>query len=183
METRSALLVETGSLLGDSLWAVLAFTGVTLLTRSLALQMELGIIGGFFLLRLAWLALSGAFARRDAPSASVSTTRGDARYGSGVWPSQSRRTRVLVGPGKLRGLLRSDRLAVWVFLCWFLSPGCALVSRNQRGYPLGTPLDSSEDVSFDQCLGGLALGYFGIRVLWMTMQDWLEHQVGSTRLW
>jgi chemosensory pili system protein ChpE len=32
-------------------------------------------------------------------------------------------------------------------------------------------------------LCGLALGYFGIRVLWMTMQDWLEHQVGSTRLW
>jgi chemosensory pili system protein ChpE len=31
-------------------------------------------------------------------------------------------------------------------------------------------------------LCGLALGYFGMRVLWMTMQDWLEHQVGSTRL-
>ncbi len=45
---RSALLVETGSLLGDSLWALLAFTGVMLLTRSLALQMALGITGGFF---------------------------------------------------------------------------------------------------------------------------------------
>jgi chemosensory pili system protein ChpE len=31
-------------------------------------------------------------------------------------------------------------------------------------------------------LCGLALGYFGMRVLWMTVQDWLEHQVGSTRL-
>jgi threonine/homoserine/homoserine lactone efflux protein len=55
---RSALLVETGSLIGDSLWAVLAFTGVTLLTRYLALQIALGITGGFFLLRLAWLAYS-----------------------------------------------------------------------------------------------------------------------------
>jgi hypothetical protein len=26
-------------------------------------------------------------------------------------------------------------------------------------------------------LCGLALGYFGIRVLWITVQDWLEHQV------
>ena len=26
-------------------------------------------------------------------------------------------------------------------------------------------------------LCGLALGYFGIRVLWITIQDWLEHQV------
>ena len=50
---RSALLVETGSLIGDSLWAVLALTGVTLLTRYLALQIALGITGGFFLLRLA----------------------------------------------------------------------------------------------------------------------------------
>jgi chemosensory pili system protein ChpE len=40
---RSALLVETGSLIGDSLWAVLALTGVTLLTRYLALQVLLGI--------------------------------------------------------------------------------------------------------------------------------------------
>jgi chemosensory pili system protein ChpE len=30
---RSALLVETGSLIGDSMWAILALTGVTLLTR------------------------------------------------------------------------------------------------------------------------------------------------------
>jgi threonine/homoserine/homoserine lactone efflux protein len=26
-------------------------------------------------------------------------------------------------------------------------------------------------------LCGLALGYFGIRVLWTTVQDWIEHQV------
>lgn len=79
---RSALLVETGSLIGDSLWAVLALTGVTLLTRYLALQIALGITGGFFLLRLAWLALSEAFARRYASSESVSTTRGD--FATGV---------------------------------------------------------------------------------------------------
>ncbi len=121
---RSALLVETGSLIGDSLWAVLAFTGVTLLTRYLALQMALGITGGFFLLRLAWLAL------------------------------------FLVGSGKQCGRLGSDRLAVWVVLCWFLSRGCALVSRNQRGYPLGTPLDSNADVSFDQCLVWPGVGVF-----------------------
>lgn len=66
--TRSALLVETGSLIGDSLWAVLALTGVTLLTRYLAFQLVLGIMGGFFLLRLAWLALSEAFIRQHASS-------------------------------------------------------------------------------------------------------------------
>ena len=52
---RSTLLVETGSLIGDSLWAILALTGVTLLTRYLAIQIVLGITGGCFLLRLSWL--------------------------------------------------------------------------------------------------------------------------------
>src|SRR5215469_16908712 len=65
---RSTLLVETGSLIGDSLWAVLALTGVTLLTHFLALQVVLGIAGGCFLLRLGWLALFEAFARHRAPS-------------------------------------------------------------------------------------------------------------------
>jgi threonine/homoserine/homoserine lactone efflux protein len=29
-------------------------------------------------------------------------------------------------------------------------------------------------------LCGLALGYFGARVLWIALQDWLEHQVVPT---
>jgi threonine/homoserine/homoserine lactone efflux protein len=155
---------------------------VTLLTRSLALQMAPGITGGFFLLRLAWLALSEAFARRDTSSASVSTTRGDARYGSGVWLGQSRRTRVLVGSGKQCGRLGSDRLAVWVFLCWFLSRGCALVLGISVVIRWGRRWIQTRMFRLINALCGLALGYFGIRVLWTTMQEWLEHQVGSTRL-
>src|SRR5579883_37160 len=65
---RSALLIETGSLIGDSLWAILALTGVTLLTRYLAVEIILGLTGGFFLLRLAWLALSEAFTRQHVSS-------------------------------------------------------------------------------------------------------------------
>ena len=53
----STLLVETGSLIGDSLRALLALTGITVFARHLAIQIVLGIAGGCFLLRLAWLAL------------------------------------------------------------------------------------------------------------------------------
>src|SRR5579883_3643608 len=79
---RSTLLVETGSLIGDSLWAVLALTGVTLLTRYLAVQLVLGIAGGFFLLRLAWLALSEAFARQRTSQEGKASSRGD--FATGV---------------------------------------------------------------------------------------------------
>jgi chemosensory pili system protein ChpE len=79
---RSALLVETGSLIGDSMWAILALTGVTLLTRYLAVQWILGIGSGFFFLRLAWVAFSEAFSRHHASSKAVSPTRGD--FSTGV---------------------------------------------------------------------------------------------------
>src|SRR5581483_1901637 len=79
---RSALLVESGSLIGDSLWAILALTGVTLLARYLAVQFVLGIVGGFFLLRLAWLALSEAFIRQRSAQEEKSTSRGD--FATGV---------------------------------------------------------------------------------------------------
>ncbi|MBA2678044.1 MAG: LysE family transporter [Ktedonobacteraceae bacterium] len=36
---RATLLVEAGSLIGDSLWAVLALTGVTLFAQYLAVQL------------------------------------------------------------------------------------------------------------------------------------------------
>src|SRR5215472_4438844 len=68
---RSTLLVETGSLIGDSLWAILALTGVTLLARYFAVEVALGIVGGFFLLRLAWVALSQAFFRQHTSQSTV----------------------------------------------------------------------------------------------------------------
>ncbi len=108
---RSALLVETGSLIGDSLWAVLALTGVTLLTRYLALQILLGITGGFFLLRLAWLALSEAFARRHATTGNVSSTQGD--FATGV----------------VFGLANPVGLALWLMLMQDSYPP-ALVLQN-----------------------------------------------------
>ncbi|MFI5271593.1 MAG: LysE family transporter, partial [Ktedonobacterales bacterium] len=47
---RSTLLVEAGSLVGDSLWAVLALTGVAIFTQYRAVQVILGVAGGCFLL-------------------------------------------------------------------------------------------------------------------------------------
>jgi len=174
---RSALLVETGSLIGDSLWAVLAFTGVTLLTRYLALQMALGITGGFFLLRLAWLALSEAFARRDTSSASVSTTRGD--FATGVVFGLANPVGLAFWSG-LGSSVAASGVTGWQFgfffagfflgaVLWCL--GISVVIRWGRRWIQPSMF------RLINALCGLALGYFGIRVLWITSQDWLEHQV------
>jgi threonine/homoserine/homoserine lactone efflux protein len=177
---RSTLLVETGSLIGDSLWAILALTGVTLLARYLAVEVSLGIVGGFFLLRLAWVALSEAFVRHRTSQATVTSTRRD--FTTGV----------------VFGLANPVGLAFWLGL------GSSVVASGVSGWQftfffsgffLGAALWGifisvilhvgrrwihPALFRWINVLCGLVLGYFGIRILWITLQDWLEHHASST---
>lgn len=174
---RSTLLVETGSLIGDSLWALLALTGVTLLTRYLAVQIVLGIAGGFFLLRLAWLALSEAFARQRSSQSSVSTTRGD--FATGVVFGLANPVGLAFWSGLGSSVVASG-VTGWQFAFFFAGfflgavlwcVGISAVIRWGRRW-IHPAL-----FRWINALCGLALGYFGIRVLWVTVQDWLEHQI------
>ena len=174
---RSTLLVETGSLIGDSLWALLALTGVTLLTRYLAVQMVLGIAGGFFLLRLAWLALSEAFARQRTSQSSVSTTRGD--FATGVVFGLANPVGLAFWSGLGSSVVASG-VTGWQFAFFFAGffigavLWCAGISAVIRW---GRRWIHPALFRWINALCGLALGYFGIRVLWVTVQDWLEHQI------
>ena len=177
---RSTLLVETGSLIGDSLWALLALTGVTLLTRYLAVQIVLGIAGGFFLLRLAWLALSEAFARQRSSQSSVSTTRGD--FATGVVFGLANPVGLAFWSGLGSSVVASG-VTGWQFAFFFAGfflgavlwcVGISAVIRWGRRW-IHPAL-----FRWINALCGLALGYFGMRVLWVTVQDWLEHQILPT---
>ena len=173
---RSALLVETGSLIGDSLWAVLALTGITLLTRYLAIQIILGMTGGFFLLRLAWLALSEAFARKRASTTNASTTRGD--FATGVVFGLANPVGLAFWSGLGSSVVASGATGwqfVFFFAGFFLGAvlWCIAISAIIRW---GRRWIHPALFRWINALCGLALGYFGIRVLWITFQDWLEHQ-------
>lgn len=61
---RPALAVQVGALLGDAAWALAALTGVAALAGDAAVRIGLGLVGGLFLLRLAFRALRGALAPR-----------------------------------------------------------------------------------------------------------------------
>jgi threonine/homoserine/homoserine lactone efflux protein len=174
---RSTLLVETGSLIGDSLWAVLALTGVTLLTRYLAIQLVLGIAGGFFLLRLAWLALSEAFACQRASTGRVSTTRSD--FVTGVVFGLANPVGLAFWSGLGSSVVASGVIGwqfVFFFAGFFLGAvlWCVGISAVIRW---GRRWIHPALFRWINILCGLVLGYFGIRVLWITVQDWLEHQV------
>ncbi|HEY0755199.1 MAG TPA: LysE family transporter [Ktedonobacteraceae bacterium] len=173
---RSTLLVETGSLIGDSVWAILGLTGVTLLTRYLAFQIVLGIAGGFFLLRLAWLALSEAFARQRSPSETASTTHGD--FATGIVFGLANPVGLAFWSG-LGSSVVAEGVTGWqfVFFCagFFLGAvlWCLAISIAMRW---GRRWIHPNLFRWINILCGLALGYFGLRVLWITLQDWLMHQ-------
>jgi threonine/homoserine/homoserine lactone efflux protein len=172
----STLLVETGSLIGDSFWALLALTGITVFTRQLAIQIILGIAGGCFLLRMAWLALYEAL-RRHTPEATPSTTRGD--FTTGVIFGLANPFGLAFWSGLGSSVIASGNTGlefVLFFAGFFLGAvlWCIIIAAIIRW---GRRWVHPSLFRWINALCGLALGYFGVRVLWITLQDWLEHQI------
>jgi threonine/homoserine/homoserine lactone efflux protein len=174
---RSALLIEAGSLIGDSLWAILALTGVTLLTRYLAVQWILGIGSGFFFLRLAWVAFSEVFSRHDASSQAASSTRGD--FATGAVFGLANPVGLAFWSGLGSSVIASGATS-WQFafffagfflgaVLWCVGISAIIYWGRQRIHPAL--------FRWVNALCGLVLGYFGLRVLWVTAQDSLEHLV------
>lgn len=178
----STFLVETGSLIGDSLWALLALTGVTLLASHLAIQIVLGIAGGCFLLRMGWLALHEAFVHRTAPSTASSSTRGD--FATGVVFGLANPVGLAFWSGLGSSVVASGMVGVQFvlfFVGFFVGAvlWCLGVAAAMRW---GRRWIRPSLFRWINALCGLLLGYFGIRVLWTTLQEWLEHHV-TLRLW
>ncbi len=174
---RSTFLVETGSLIGDSLWAVLALAGITVFAQHLAVQLVLGIAGGCFLLRMAWLALSEAFIKRNTISPVAPSTRGD--FMTGVVFGLANPVGLAFWSGLGSSVVASGVTGVqfvFFFVGFFVGAvlWCVGITVAMRW---GRRWIRPALFRWINVLCGLALGYFGVRILWITAQEWLEHQI------
>jgi threonine/homoserine/homoserine lactone efflux protein len=77
---RPSLLVQIGSIVGDTLWAVIALVGLAFLVESQPVRLALGIIGCAFLLYLAYSAFSEA-RKGGMPEAGTGKEHGDLTTG------------------------------------------------------------------------------------------------------
>jgi threonine/homoserine/homoserine lactone efflux protein len=173
---RATLLVEAGSLIGDSLWAVLALTGVTLVAQYLAVQLVLGIAGGCFLLRMAWLALYDAFAHHNVATVTSVSTRGN--FATGVVFGVVNPFGLAFWSGLGSSVVASGATGMQ-FVLFFVGffTGAVLWSLGiSTGVHWGRRWMRPIVFSWISALCGLALGYFGMRVLWTTVVEWLQHQ-------
>jgi chemosensory pili system protein ChpE len=179
---RSALLVEAGSLIGDALWALLALTGVALLAHHWAAQVVLGIAGGLFLLRMAWSALHDAWLGARAPSSSRQA-RGDFAtgaffglanpFGLAFWSGMGSGAVALGVTGIGYALFFAGFFLGAVLWCVALS---ALLGWGRRWVRPGL-------FRAVNALCGLALGYFGLRLLWGVCADVLDRlALGAAQL-
>jgi threonine/homoserine/homoserine lactone efflux protein len=180
---RSTFLVETGSLLGDSLWALLALTGVTFFVHFLPAQIILGIVGGCFLMRLAWLALFEAFARshsRAAAATVANASRGD--FATGIVFGLANPVGLAFWSGVGSSVVASGVTGIQfvIFFAGFFVGAvtwCVLIS---IGVHWGRRWLRPAMFRWINLLCGLALGFLGIRVLWTTAQELIEHYVLSS---
>lgn len=174
---RSTFLVETGSLIGDSLWALLALTGVTFFAHFLAIQIVLGIAGGCFLLRMAWLAFADAFARKSSSSTNSPSKRGD--FATGAVFGLANPVGLAFWSGLGSSVVASGVTGaqfVFFFAGFFVGAvlWCIGISAGIRW---GRRWLRPAMFRWINVLCGLALGFFGARVLWDTAQVWLERLI------
>lgn len=166
---RSTLLVEAGSLIGDSLWAILALTGVALFVQYRAFQVALGVAGGCFLLRLAWSALHDAWVGAE-PQPDV-RARGDFATGTFFGIANPVALAFWSGVGSGAIALGATGLGLVLFIAGFFAGAsvwaaaiAALVARGRRWVRPAL-------FRWVSALCGLVLGYFGVRVLWTAAQQ------------
>lgn len=170
---RATLLVETGSLIGDSIWAILALTGVTFLAQHVALRAILGIVGGFFLLRLAWSAFHDFLFPFQQTTPSLTSARGDFATGVVFGLANPVGLAFWSGLGSSIATVGATGLAFACFFIGFFTGAtfwCVIIAAIlQWGKRWVRP-------SFFRWINlfcSLALGYFGLRALWASVQEWL----------
>jgi threonine/homoserine/homoserine lactone efflux protein len=173
---RPALLVEVGALLGDLAWAALALVGTGLFLQNRSVQVVLGMAGGCFLLRLAWNALQQAW-RGGLPGAHGQVDRGDFvtglvfslanPFGLAFWSGVGGGMAVIGGgiPGLMDGV---------TFLAGFAAGAVAWCLGAAVAIGWGRQFVGAGLMRWIGALSGLALGYFGLRLVWETVTTVLE---------
>ncbi|HEX8995938.1 MAG TPA: LysE family transporter [Ktedonobacterales bacterium] len=175
----AAFAVESGALLGDVLWAVLALAGISLTARFWPVQVTLALIGGLFLLRMAWLAAHDALHRRRASG--PTSGRGD--FATGMVFGLANPVGLAFWSGLGGGVVASGAgtLGVALFLVAFFLG--ALLWSLGYGALVGWGRRWARPLVFQLIDGvcALALGYFGFSLLWTGANE-LSRRIGWARI-
>ncbi len=174
-----AFLVELGSLVGDAAWAVVALVGVAVIVQSPPVRLMLGLAGAGLLAYLAWRAFHDA--RKDAiPQQHGATSRGD--FASGAFLSLGNPFEVAfwvtVGGSVVSTIIPDPQpLHLVVFFVGFMSGGLLWSVFLAGVVAWGRRLLNPAFFRWVSLGCGVLLSFFGVQLLWNTVQSLLPFNV------
>lgn len=168
----SSFLIQTGSLLGDAGWAVLALSGAALLIQHVMISLVLGLIGSAFLFGLARNAIMVAIygERRTAE-----TSRSGNSFVVGIVFSVANPAGLAFWSGLGGGILGTLQVENMVasaaqFLVVFLV-GAIIWGASLAGVvAFGRRRIGARFFRWINVASGILLSYFGFRLLWTTLR-------------
>jgi chemosensory pili system protein ChpE len=170
----SAARIQTGALIGDAAWAVIALTGMALLLQHQSINLILGLVGAGFLFYLARTAFASALRGAQANETSA---RAGSSLGTGVVFSLANPAGLAFWTGVGGGMLGAsgDPISLGsaaAFLLPFLAGNLAWGIGLSALVAWGRRVAPPRIFRFVDALCGLALGYFGLRLLWTTLRGY-----------
>lgn len=165
-----AFLVQLGSLVGDLLWAAVALTGTTFLVHNRSVRLLLGVMGACFLLRLAFSSLA------QARSGGVSQMAGSPPRGAfltGAFFSVTNPFAVAFWLGLGAGITataHTGKGSVATFFAGFLVGALLWCLGSATAVAWGRRFVDTRLVRWINALCGVALGYFGLKLLWSSLR-------------
>lgn len=179
---RSALTVQLGSLVGDVLWAILGLTGAVVVVQRDSLATVLSLVGAGFLFALARSAFQGAAGSGDSGTVAA---RGNG-WRVGIMFSLANPAGIAfwsgVGGGMLGATANPGAIEVATVLTSFIvgSAACGVLFAALAG--IGRRHASGRVMRWIDGLCGIALTWFGVRLLWNALRrasGWLAPAIRS----
>jgi chemosensory pili system protein ChpE len=168
---RPALMVQIGSIVGDTTWMVVALVGLAFLVENAAIKLGIGLIGCLFLIYLAWSAFAEARQGR-LPEPTEGLERGD--FMTGVLLSLGNPFQVAfwlgIGGTTIAAMAPDPQpIHYAVFFTGFMIAAVGwcfffawVVAKGRRFVNVRT-------FQVIEVVCGLFLGYLGISMLWSTL--------------
>ena len=171
---RPALLVQFGSLVGDSTWSLIALTGLAFLVQNNTAQILLSVVGMGIMIRLAWDALKAARTADQAHATRPETEYGD--FTTGALLSLSNPFNIVfwtgIGATAFSGIPDGPQLPHFVIFFTAFMTGAFLWCFFMAGLVAwGRRFITSAFFRWVNLACGLALGFFALQLGWKLIQD------------
>ena len=171
---RPALLVQFGSLVGDSTWSLIALTGLAFLVQNRTAQVLLSVVGMGIMIKLAWDALRAVRTSNEAPASSPASQYGD--FATGAVLSLSNPFNIVfwtgIGATAFSGIPEGPQLSHFVIFFVAFMTGAFLWCFFMAGLVAwGRRFVTSAFFRWVNLACGLALGFFALQLGWKLVQN------------